>query len=103
MKKIITTSTNSLKVAKNISKALLEKKLSPCIQIVDKILSEYMWRGEICSQIEFLVLIKCNSSDIKDITKSIKELHNYDIPEIIETDMKILDPDYQKWFNDSLM
>ena len=103
MNKIITTSTNSLKIAKNISKTLLEKKLSPCVQIVGKILSEYIWEGEICSQREFLVLIKCNSLDIKDITKSIKKLHNYDIPEIIETDIKILDSDYQKWFNDSLM
>ena len=50
-----------------------------------------------------LIIIKCKARNARDIAKYLKNNHNYDIPEIIETDINILNPKYIDWFNKSLM
>ena len=43
----ITTSTDQKEIAKKISRKLLEKKYSPCVQITSPVESQYLWDGEI--------------------------------------------------------
>ena len=44
--------------AAEIAKALVEKKLAACVNILPEIRSIYQWKGEICDDSERLLLIK---------------------------------------------
>ena len=95
---IVETTTNDIKVAELIRENILNKKLSPCIQIISDISSSYIWNNKITTDNEYLVKIKAKSSNIKDITALINKLHNYDNPELISYIFTIESNKYKSWF-----
>ena len=98
---IMETTTDSKELAKNISTKILDKKLSPCIQI-HKIESRYIWQNKAFDENEYLVKIKTIVENKKSVVKIIKDLSNYDVPEIISFNFNMENEDYKKWFFDSL-
>ena len=103
MYKMIITTTDSLEIVDKITNHLLESNLSPCIQIIDKVESKYLWEGEIKSQKEYLILIKCKACNAEGVSEYIKNNHNYNISEVIEIDINILNEKYKKWFDSPSM
>ena len=47
MFRIIETTTDSITVAEMISQSIINSKLSPCVQILDVVKSNYIWKNEI--------------------------------------------------------
>ena len=102
MFKIIETTTNDIENAKLISKNILDKKLSPCVQIHPSIKSYFRWGKTINNDNEFLIRIKTIDKNIITITKLINNIHQYDNPEFISYDFNIEADNYKKWFLDNL-
>ena len=100
--KIITTTTNTLSNAKSISKALIDNKLTPCVQILPNISSIYRWNNKIINNKEFLMLIKSSENNLEPCKLIIEKYHNYDIPEIIEFEANVLNNNYSEWFKMNL-
>jgi len=92
--KVVYTTTNDKDVAKKIAKSLLEKKLAKCIQIMP-IESFYEWKNKIEQDNEYLLIIK-SSSKFSKIEKEILANHNYELPEIIATN---INEGYEKYLN----
>ena len=69
--------------AKNIAKAIIEKKLAACANIIEGITSIYEWEGEICTEEECLMIIKTKKKIFSRIKEEIVSLHPYEVPEII--------------------
>ncbi|PPK60387.1 divalent-cation tolerance protein CutA [Malaciobacter marinus] len=97
---LVQTTTNSIKEAKKISKILLEKKLVACVQ-VSKIESFYVWKDDFCEDEEFLISIKTKKENFEKIERKIKELHSYDVPEIISFKIDNLSKEYKKFISQS--
>ena len=95
---IINTTTDSIKIARIIAEDLINKKISPCVQILPKIESIYKWHGKIECSKEFLLIIKIIPDHIHECKKHVKKLHNYDNPEIIVIEGEILLDTYKEWF-----
>ncbi|KUG20356.1 MAG: divalent-cation tolerance protein CutA [Methanomicrobiaceae archaeon] len=68
--------------AASIGKALVTEKLAACANIVE-VRSIFAWQNEICEEQEHLLIIKTQSALLDRITERIRELHTYDLPEII--------------------
>ena len=100
--KIINTTTNSKKTANQISKILVKKKLSPCVQIIPNIKSVYYWNDKIEKTGEVLLHIKTIPKNIQDCKKVILKYHNYNTPEIIIIDGAIIYDKYRDWFLDNV-
>lgn len=98
---IIQTTTNSKDEARNIAKVLLESKLAACVQI-SKIDSLYIWENEMCEDEEYLIIIKTKKEKFKKIKSKIKELHSYDLPEIISINIDDLGKEYKKYIGDNI-
>ena len=99
---IIITTSNSKSNAKLIATSLVEKKLAACVQIIPEIKSTFKWKNSINEEKEILLLIKTTRILENDIKNKIKEVHNYETPEIISFPFNILTDDYKKWFNLSI-
>ena len=99
---VIETTTDNKRVAKNIVDEILKHNLSPCIHTSENITSNYVWKNKTITSKEILIRIKTNSKLMKDITKIIKKLHNYDNPELISYKIDINSDKYNKWFDESI-
>ena len=102
MFRIVETTTDQLMDAKSISKTIIKRHLSPCVQIADSVKSYYIWSGEVESSNEYTIKIKTVEKHINKISSIIKEKSNYDVPEIISYDFKIEDDKYMNWFNENI-
>ena len=56
--------------------------------------------GRIVESREVILLIKTSKKLETKVYKVIKELHNYEIPEISTIQTSNVDKDYDKWLND---
>ena len=99
MQRLIKTTTDSRKNAKVIIDAILSAKLSPCVQLVGNVESFYVWNEEVENNLEYLILIKCDSDNEQEVVSVILNSHTYEVPEIIASDFDILNPDYASWFS----
>ena len=79
---IVLTTTSTEENAKLIAKTLVEEKLAACVNITT-IKSYYIWDNKLNEDNEFLLIIKTAKEKYESVEKRIKELHIYQLPEII--------------------
>lgn len=77
------TSTDSELSANSIARALVERKLVGCSQVVGPATSTYIWEGEVEVAQEWLCLIKTRGDLVEAVVELVEEIHPYDIPEVI--------------------
>ena len=85
--------------AKRVINTVLENKLVACAQFLN-IGSHYVWKNKICHEPEILVLFKTRQNLYKKLESKIKELHPYEIPEIISVDIVNGLQSYFKWIDE---
>ena len=87
MPKLIYCTTTDIAEAHHISHKLIEEKLVACVNIIPLIESIYRWEGEIESTKESVLFIKTVDENVTKTIQRIKELHSYDVPEILVLDL----------------
>jgi periplasmic divalent cation tolerance protein len=88
--------------AQKIANALLEKKLIACANLISGVQSLFWWEGKIDQAQEVLLVLKTKVSQVSEITKNVKALHSYDVPEVIALPIVAGNEDYLKWIKDSV-
>ena len=66
-----------------MAQELVERRHSCCVNILPIQRSIYRWQGDICTDSEFMLVIKAREEEYGAIESAIKELHSYDLPEIL--------------------
>lgn len=99
---IIKTTSSSHKAMKEITNALLNKRYAACVNIIPRMRSKYVVDGRIVESREVMLLIKTSQEFESKVYETIKELHNYDIPEISTIKTTNVDKDYLEWLNLSI-
>jgi periplasmic divalent cation tolerance protein len=97
---LVQTTCASKDEAKNIAEILIKEKLAACIQLTD-IESLYVWNDKFCCDKETLMNIKTRKKNFKKVKSKIKELHSYDVPEIIQIDIANANKKYIKFIGDN--
>jgi len=83
--------------ADNIADAILKERLAACVNIAVGIKSKYWWEGELHTDTESLLIIKTRAELVPDLIARIKELHSYEVPEIISFEIKEGNAGYLQW------
>jgi periplasmic divalent cation tolerance protein len=86
-----------------IARSLVGQKLAACVSIIPEIQSIYLWKEKICDEKEILLLIKTRSDLFNKLKTAVKELHPYEVPEIVALDIQQGLPEYLQWINDSTL
>lgn len=96
--KLITTSTDSQEIAENIAEQLVSAHLAPCVHIIPKVTSTYIWQNKLENTEEILLQVKTIPENVQNCKTIILEKHNYETPELIVIEAEIISEDYQEWF-----
>lgn len=93
----VVTTTDTKALAETIGRALVERRLAACVQIVGRIESIYRWEGRIESAEEWQCWIKTTRDRFPAVEQAIRELHTYTVPEILAIPVVAGAADYLKW------
>ncbi len=93
----ILTTSDQRGVVERIARDLVERHLAACVQIVGPIRSIYWWQGTIEEAEEWQCLVKTRSELIQAVIEGIRQVHNYQVPEIIVFPIIAGNPEYLAW------
>jgi len=88
--------------AVKIVRVLLEERLIACGNIVDSVSSFFWWKGKIEDEKEVLVIMKSDERLFKKLSKRVRELHSYDVPEVLALPIVDGSPSYLEWLKGCL-
>jgi len=94
---LIVTTTDSEDLARSIASALVEAGEAACVNIVPGVRSVFRWEGELCNEEEYLLMIKTDAANWEAVRSRIRQLHSYQVPEVIAVPIAAGDPDYLNW------
>lgn len=88
--------------AERIGRALVERQLAACANIVPAIRSIYRWEGQVVEDGETLLLIKTTVSALDELVATVKQLHSYSVPCVTAFPIAGGNEDYLAWVADSV-
>ena len=94
---LVLTTAGSADEGKKIAHALVERRLSSCVNIIPRIESVYRWKEQVESAEEWLLLIKTRKDAFERVRTAIEELHSYELPECIMLEIAEGDQAYLDW------
>lgn len=94
---LVLTTAGSEDQSITIAETLVERGHAACVNIVKRIRSIYRWKGEIWDDEEFLLVIKTRQGCFEKVRETIRELHSYELPEVLCVPVNLADEKVQAW------
>lgn len=80
---VVITTVGTEEQANLLAEELVERRNSCCVNILPVHRSVYRWKGEICDDSEYMLVIKTLEEHFDKVEATILELHSYELPEIL--------------------
>jgi len=94
---VVMTSVGTEQQAVEISEELIARRLATCVNIVPCLRSIYRWKGKICEDTEYLLLIKTPKRLFERVSAAIREFHSYELPEILAMPVSVAEESFHRW------
>jgi periplasmic divalent cation tolerance protein len=94
---LVMTSVGTEQQAVEISEELIARRLAACVNIVPCLRSIYRWKGKVCEDTEFLLLIKTPQRLFDGVCAAIRECHSYELPEILGFPITAAESHFHSW------
>jgi len=98
---VVFVTVGSLQDGKAISRVLVEKKLVACVNLIPQVFSIFSWEGSVSEEKECLMILKTRKELYARLEVAVRELHKYDVPEIIAFPVTHGFPEYLAWVRSS--
>ncbi len=96
---VVMTTFEKREDADRVARALVERRLAACVQILGPMTSIYRWKGKVETAGELLCLIKTRRALFPQVEKAVAELHPYEVPELIALPVEMGGARYLKWLD----
>ncbi|MBA3543630.1 MAG: divalent-cation tolerance protein CutA [Chthoniobacterales bacterium] len=87
--------------ARRVGRQLVEEKCAACANLLPAVESIYWWEQKVETANETIVLFKTSADRYDAFETTLKQLHPYDVPEIIALPVTQGWPDYLHWVSES--
>lgn len=98
---LVYTTYPGLVEAEKAGRALVERRLAACVNILPGMISHYRWEGAVERGEETVMLIKTRASLAEAVRTAVKESHPYTTPAIVVVPVESVDETYFAWIVDS--
>lgn len=85
------------KVGKSIARALVERRLAACVNLVPAIESVYRWQGAVEEASETLLVVKTTRGRYGELERELATLHPYQVPECVALEPAAVRASYLAW------
>jgi periplasmic divalent cation tolerance protein len=99
----VITTVGSQDEAEQIARVLVERRLAACVQVSGPITSVYRWQGRIETSVEWSCTAKTSSGLYAAVGAAIRELHSYQVPEILAVPVAAGSAAYLEWLHGELV
>ncbi|MDP6352605.1 MAG: divalent-cation tolerance protein CutA [Alphaproteobacteria bacterium] len=83
-----------------IGRALVEKRLAACANVIDGMRSVYRWQGEVAEDDEAVLIVKTIQALAAAVIETVRGLHSYDCPCVVVLPILGGNPDYLTWIEE---
>lgn len=80
---VVVTTVGDEEQALLIARELVARRLAACVNVLPGVRSVFRWQGQIQRDSEYLLLVKTLASEQEAVAAAIRELHSYELPEIL--------------------
>lgn len=98
----VVTTVGTEEQAYLIAREIVARRQAACVNIVPGIRSIYRWKGKICKDGELLLIVKTLESELEGIKDTIRELHSYELPEILSFNVSHGERRFLEWIAGSV-
>ena len=101
--RVVALSTvGSAEDAERIARALVERRLAACVNVVPNVVSVYRWKGAVEKDEEHLLVIKTRAERLEALRQALVELHPYEVPELVALPVEAGHAPYLAWLDESV-
>ena len=83
--------------AETLARALVDERLAACVNVVPGVRSFYRWEGAVQEDSELLLVAKTRQDLAEALAARVKELHPYELPEVLALNAAGGSPAYLDW------
>ena len=87
--------------ALQMARTLVEERLVACVNIVPGLRSIYWWQGKVEDEPEVLCIMKTSKNLFESLRDRVRELHSYEVEEIIALPILAGNLPYLDWIKES--
>jgi periplasmic divalent cation tolerance protein len=88
--------------ANRLAQSLVEERLAACVSILPGLTSIYRWQDKVESASEHLLLVKTTRDRLSSLERRIRELHSYELPEVIAVPVTAGSEKYRAWLREQV-
>jgi periplasmic divalent cation tolerance protein len=88
--------------AERIGRALVERGLAACVNVLPAVTSIYRWKGKLEKEEERLLVIKTRAERFAELRQTLVSLHPYEVPEVIALPIADGHQPYLDWLDESV-
>lgn len=99
---VVITTAGTEEEANSLAGEIVRRRQAACVNILPVRKSVYRWKGKLCEDSEFLLIVKSLEDQFAAIEASIKELHSYELPEILRFNVSGGEERFLSWLSESV-
>lgn len=88
--------------AERIGRALVERGLAACVNVLPAVTSIYRWKGKLEQAEERLLVIKTRAERFAALREALVSLHPYEVPEVVALTIADGHQPYLDWLDESV-
>jgi len=96
---VVVTSVGSEEQALDIAHALIRNRQAACVNLIPNVHSIYRWKGRVCDDGEFLLIIKSRAREFENVCDTIQKINTYELPEILAYRVDEASPAFADWIS----
>ena len=98
----VNTTVPDRATADRVAIVAVTERLAACAHVDGPLQSTYRWQGAVETATEWSCRLKTTVERLPALIARIRELHPYDVPEIVAQDVADGDPAYLRWIQESV-
>ena len=94
---VMLTSVGTEEQGLDIGEALVERGQAACVNMVPSVRSIYRWKGKVCEDTEYILVIKTLARHFGDVSETIREINTYELPEVLSFSVRDAEARFCEW------